>query len=147
MSAPILNADDTPCPLCTGDGGSLILRTPRYRVIFADDPAYPCLVRVIWQNHVRELSDLLPAEQSELMQAVFTIERVMRNTLKPHKMNLASFGNMAPHVHWHLIPRWPDDAHFPQPTWAPKQREGVAHGAQQREALAQAICAALQPPG
>jgi diadenosine tetraphosphate (Ap4A) HIT family hydrolase len=42
--------------------------------------------------------------------------------LDPLKINLASFGNMTPHLHWHVIPRWADDAHFPQPVWGPRQR-------------------------
>jgi diadenosine tetraphosphate (Ap4A) HIT family hydrolase len=146
MSDTTQHAMNTACPLCSGDGGHLILRTPQFRVVYADDPAYPCFVRVIWNDHIRELSDLAPDEQGVLMRAVFSIERVMRDVLQPLKMNLASFGNVAPHVHWHLIPRWADDAHFPQPSWAPRQREGVAHGASQRDALAHAIRIALADP-
>jgi diadenosine tetraphosphate (Ap4A) HIT family hydrolase len=37
-------------------------------------------------------------------------------------MNLASLGNMTPHVHWHVIPRFRDDRHFPTPVWAVPQR-------------------------
>jgi diadenosine tetraphosphate (Ap4A) HIT family hydrolase len=38
-------------------------------------------------------------------------------------MNLASLGNQTPHLHWHLIPRFTDDSHFPQPVWGPRQRD------------------------
>ncbi|KPF67016.1 hypothetical protein IP84_14465 [beta proteobacterium AAP99] len=145
MNAHVTGGQPAICPLCAADGGSLILRTSRWRVVFADEPDYPCFVRVIWNTHVREMSDLPVDEQHLLMQAVFAVERAMRTVLAPHKINLASFGNMAPHVHWHVIPRWPDDAHFPQPTWAPRQREGVVHGADLRDPLALAIRAALAP--
>ncbi len=46
-------------------------------------------------------------------------------------LNLASFGNVVPHLHWHLIPRYLDDRHFPQPVWGPRQRE-VDGGAAER---------------
>ena len=36
-----------------------------------------------------------------------------RDACEPDKMNLASLGNMTPHVHWHVIPRFRDDRHFP----------------------------------
>jgi hypothetical protein len=35
----------------------------------------------------------------------------------PGKVNVASLGNMTPHLHWHVIPRFADDAHFPNPVW------------------------------
>jgi diadenosine tetraphosphate (Ap4A) HIT family hydrolase len=38
-------------------------------------------------------------------------------------MNLASLGNMTPHLHWHVIPRWRDDRHFPGPIWGSPQRD------------------------
>ena len=46
----------------------------------------------------------------------------VRETLQPDKINLASFGNMVPHLHWHVIPRWTDDSHFPGAIWATVQR-------------------------
>jgi diadenosine tetraphosphate (Ap4A) HIT family hydrolase len=46
--------------------------------------------------------------------------------LDPVKMNLASLGNLVPHVHWHVVPRYADDTHFPQPIWAAPQRAAPA---------------------
>jgi diadenosine tetraphosphate (Ap4A) HIT family hydrolase len=112
-------------------------------VVFAGEADYPCFVRVIWNDHVKEMSDLSAVHQTVLMQAVFAIEAQMRRVLNPDKINLASFGNVVPHLHWHIIPRWVDDAHWPQPTWGARQRDGVAHGAGQLHALAGAIRAAL----
>ena len=42
----------------------------------------------------------------------------MRQVLNPTKINLASLGNMTPHLHWHVIPRFADDVNFPNPVWA-----------------------------
>ena len=50
-------------------------------------------------------------------------ERELREALGPRKINLAALGNLVPHLHWHLIARWDWDAHWPQPVWAPAQRE------------------------
>ena len=36
---------------------------------------------------------------------------------KPDKVNIASFGNMVPHLHWHIIPRFEVDRHYPNPIW------------------------------
>jgi diadenosine tetraphosphate (Ap4A) HIT family hydrolase len=52
---------------------------------------------------------------------------MLRRLLQPTKVNLASLGNQVPHLHWHVIPRFADDAHFPDPVWAPRRRAGAAH--------------------
>ena len=128
------------CPLCGPPvDADIIASTTALRVVWANEPLYPCFVRVVWQSHAAEMSDLNAAEQAQLMQAVMAVERAMRAVLAPDKINLASFGNMVPHVHWHIIPRWTDDAHWPQPTWAAAQRGGMAHGESLKSALAQAI--------
>ena len=105
------------CELCRQDGGTVLWRSAACRVIRVNDPYYPGFCRVIYQDHVREMTDLPEAEQQALMRVVFAVERVVRDLFQPDKINLASFGNMVPHVHWHIIPRWTDDRHFPESVW------------------------------
>ena len=112
-----------------------------------DEPDYPGFVRVILGRHAREMGDLDPAERAALMDVVFAVEAAVRDTMQPHKMNLASLGNMTPHVHWHVIPRFRDDRHFPGPVWATPQREAVVPEDRRRRAagLAAAIASRLAP--
>jgi diadenosine tetraphosphate (Ap4A) HIT family hydrolase len=51
------------------------------------------------------------------MSIVLAVEQALRRVLNPDKVNLASLGNMTPHLHWHVIPRFRDDRHFPNPVW------------------------------
>jgi len=113
-----------------------------HRVILADEPRHPGFCRVVWTAHVREMSDLPPADAARLMATVLTVERVLREQLAPDKINLASLGNVVPHLHWHVIPRWCDDSHFPDPVWAAPRREPPAR-ALDRAALLAALHAAL----
>ena len=46
--------------------------------------------------------------------------------MQPHKINLASLGNVVPHLHWHVIPRYSDDLHFPNPIWGQVERRANA---------------------
>lgn len=138
-AAPALN-----CPLCDGDGGLLVLRTPRYRVVRVqgDDAAlHPAFYRLIWNEHVAEFSDLSAADRVACMEGVALIERVLREQLAPTKINLASLGNMVPHLHWHVIARFEGDAHFPAPIWAAARREALALP-RALEAVDQAVVAA-----
>lgn len=131
------------CELCTADGGQLVLRSDELRIVFVDEPEYPGFVRVIWNAHVREMTDLAPPQIARLMGAVFAVEDALRAVLKPLKVNLASLGNVTPHLHWHVIPRFADDAHFPGPVWAARRRDveptALAARRAQLPALAQEI--------
>ncbi len=111
------------CELCAQDGGILIVHTDKLRVIRAADADHPAFYRVIWQTHVAEWTDLAPADRSHIMQAVAKVETVLRAALQPTKVNLASLGNVVPHLHWHVIARFDWDARWPAPVWAPAQRE------------------------
>ncbi len=112
------------CELCaTPPGGAVLWEDARCRVIRVEEPGYPGFCRVIWKAHVREMTDLAHADRLHCMNVVFAVERAMRDALSPVKINLASLGNMVAHVHWHVIPRFADDPHFPQPIWGIRQRE------------------------
>ncbi len=129
-------AVDANCPLCAGDGGQVLVRRDEWRIVLADDADYPALTRVIWRAHVPELSDLGDAQRIELMRVVLEVERVQREVLAPDKINLASFGNVVPHLHWHVIARWRDDAHFPEPVWGRRSSGRAAAVAARRAAVA-----------
>ena len=111
------------------------------RVVKVDEPDYPGFCRVILKRHAREMTDLDEAERAGLMAVVYAVEAAIRDTMKPDKMNLASLGNMTPHVHWHVIPRYADDRHFPGPVWAVPKREAAI--SEERTRRAGAIAAAL----
>ena len=105
------------CELCRPAGGEVLWTSSRCRVIAVEDPAYPGYCRVIWNSHRVELSDLSPSDQAYLMRVVAAVEGVLRHLYQPDKINLAAFGNVVPHLHWHIIPRWRADKHFPNPVW------------------------------
>ncbi len=107
----------------------MIWRDNACRVVLVRDPDYTVFCRVIWNSHVREMTDLPAAQRAHCMRVVFAVERALREVLSPHKINLASFGNMAPHLHWHVIPRELKDAHFPNPVWGLRQRHRGASAA------------------
>jgi diadenosine tetraphosphate (Ap4A) HIT family hydrolase len=111
------------CELCATAGGTILWESPTCRVVRVVDPQYPGFCRVIWTAHVREMTDLEPGERQFMMNLVFAVEKVVRALFAPDKVNLASLGNLTPHLHWHVIPRWRDDRHFPEPIWGHAQRD------------------------
>jgi len=131
------------CELCDSAGGEPLWQDELCRVVLVDDRDYPGFCRVILNRHVREMTDLDAETRQRLMQVVFAAERALRELLQPAKINLASLGNMTPHLHWHVIPRFADDRHFPGSVWSEARRPGVARPLD-REALRRSLRDQLQ---
>ena len=114
------------CSLCETDGGLLIFKNEQLRVIQAVEAGFPAFYRVVWNAHIPEFSSLSLDERDTCMSAVVTVEQLLREQLKPTKVNLAALGNAVPHLHWHVIARFDWDSHFPASVWAAPQRESDA---------------------
>ena len=115
----------TVCELCDQVGGTLLWQDASCRVVLVEDADYPGFCRVIWKKHVKEMTDLSADDRAHLMATVFAVEAAIREAMRPDKINLASLGNLTPHLHWHVIPRHAHDKHFPQPVWGAAQRKGA----------------------
>jgi len=116
------------CPLCDTPGGTVLWQDDFCRIVLADEPDHPGFLRVILNVHVKEMTDLPAADQQALLRVVMAAEAALREVMTPDKINLASLGNVVPHLHWHVIPRFADDPHFPNPVWGERKRS-AAHAA------------------
>jgi diadenosine tetraphosphate (Ap4A) HIT family hydrolase len=110
------------CPLCEAPGGRLVFQAPRWRLVHAQEPGFPGFYRVVWEQHVREFSQLVPADRQSCMDVVAAVEEALLRHLQPTKVNIAALGNAVPHLHWHVIARFDWDSHFPGAVWAGVQR-------------------------
>ena len=143
MSHP---SEPSACELCTQPGGTLLWEDPSCRIVLIAGPegeAFPGFCRVIWHRHIAEMSDLAPADQRHLLHCVLAAEVAVRSVMQPDKINVASLGNVTPHLHWHVIPRWHDDSHFPSPVWATARRPMPARRPPDIATLRTALTAAL----
>jgi diadenosine tetraphosphate (Ap4A) HIT family hydrolase len=130
------------CELCELKSQTLY-RNDKLSIILVDDPNYPGFCRVIWNDHVKEMSDLAPSDRLRLNDAVWHVETAVREVMEPAKINVASLGNVVPHLHWHVIPRYANDAHFPNPIWAPAVRAVAEPVLAERRALLPRLQAAI----
>lgn len=119
------------CVLCHPKNENVIWKNKELRVIQVDAPQFPGYFRVIWNEHIAEMSDLTDVERQLLEKVLLTVEKAVRAKMQPDKINWAQFGNMVPHLHWHIIARYRDDSHFPESIWGLKQREMAKERVQQ----------------
>lgn len=119
------------CVLCHPQKENVVWKNKELRVIQVDDPLFPGYFRVIWNKHIAEMSDLTDDERQLLEKVLLTVEKVVREQMQPDKINWAQFGNIVPHLHWHIIARYRDDSHFPESIWGLKQRKVAEEKVQQ----------------
>lgn len=115
------------CELCTSPGGELIWQDSLCRVVRVENEDYPGFCRVILNRHEKEMTDLPEQERMALMTVVLAVEKAVREVLRADKINLASLGNKTPHIHWHVIPRFNADRHFPNAIWGETTHETPPH--------------------
>jgi len=106
----------------------------QHLIIYADKEIYiekeeaeiPWL-KIFTKEPYKELSDIPLSIREKLFKTYFIVETEMIHYYKPKKINMASFANMLPRVHLHVMARFEDDSYFPNPMWGEKLREANLH--------------------
>ena len=81
-------------------------------------------LKIFTKEPYKELGDMPSPLRLELWQIYDIVEAEMRDYYHPDKINMASFANMLPRVHLHVMARFKEDSYFPNPMWGEKVREG-----------------------
>ena len=80
-------------------------------------------LKIFTQHPYKEMSEVPELIKFEIYHLLDIIEKEMLSYYNPKKINIASFGNYMPHVHWHIMARFEKDSFFPEPMWGTKQRD------------------------
>ena len=118
-------AENQNCALCLPSPHIVLWQDDFCRVVLLQDTDYPAYCRVELLDHIKEMSDLPPLLRARTMKVVFAVETALREVVQPDKINLASLGNKTPHMHWHVIPRFENDKHFPNSHWGAAREDGL----------------------
>ena len=86
-----------------------------------EDSEIPWL-KVFTKEPYKELGDMPKELRQELWETYDLIEYEMKRFYNPTKINMASFANILPRVHLHIMARFKNDSYFPEPMWGEKQR-------------------------
>ena len=65
---------------------------------------------VFRRRHVASLTDLAPDELADYWLDIQDVGRAIERVFKPCHVNYQLLGNMVPHLHVHVVPRYLDDA-------------------------------------
>jgi len=114
------------CPICRrwdDDSDLRIIQLKQSFVTLNRDQFFPGYVLLFTKKHVTELFHLTPRDRAELMDEVSRVAEALYTVFRPDKINYELLGNMAPHMHWHLAPRFASEPLWPRPIWAEPHSE------------------------
>src|SRR5687767_15129359 len=90
---------------------------PLSRVLIIKDPNYPWIILVPRQPGLKEILDLDPAQQAQLMGEITRAGSALKEITACDKLNIAALGNVVPQLHVHIIARSRSDPAWPHPVW------------------------------
>jgi diadenosine tetraphosphate (Ap4A) HIT family hydrolase len=115
---------DATCPLCariavatTVGSEDLVWKFPNSVAFLGPWQFYEGYCILISRVHATELSQLAVAQRSAFLEEMCTLARAIELAFQPHKLNYELLGNQVPHLHWHILPRYRNDAELLKPVW------------------------------
>lgn len=82
-----------------------------------NDKRYPWLILVPMRAEMVELIDLQQEDQQQLLTEINQVSHLLQSVFSPHKLNIATLGNMVRQLHIHIIARDQTDPAWPGPIW------------------------------
>jgi diadenosine tetraphosphate (Ap4A) HIT family hydrolase len=114
------------CPMCSrwdADSDLRIMEMPHSYVLLNRDQYFPGYTLLFTKNHVTELFHLHRDLRAALMDEVSLVAQALYTAYTPAKINYELLGNMVPHIHWHIVPRFSSEPLWPRPIWAESHEE------------------------
>ena len=113
--------NNTDCPMCRRWEEEKDLRIAELEhsyLILNRDQFFPGYTLLFTKNHVTELFHLDRDVRIGLMEEVSWVAQALFDVFTPAKINYELLGNMVPHIHWHIVPRFASESLWPRPIWA-----------------------------
>ena len=105
------------CPMCASVGrqetryGFLVARLEVSELSLSKNQYAPGYCVLIYREHATELHQLSPEKQAAFLRDLVRAGKAMARVFESDKMNYSLLGNLIPHLHWHIVPRyWGDPA-------------------------------------
>lgn len=109
------------CEMCrkwNDEPGLRIAELEQCYVLLNRDQFFPGYTFVVAKKHVTELFHLDREARQAVIEEVNLVAEALYKLFRADKINYELLGNMVPHMHWHLIPRYRDDTFWPKPVWS-----------------------------
>jgi len=136
-----------PCEICTrlssaglGQSPQLIHRFESSLLFLGDHQFFEGYCVLMLKDHVRELHEMPEVAYGAFMLELRQASQAIARAFKPWKLNHACLGNVVPHLHWHIVPRYESDPNHLQNPWYDMDHfKGHGPSSSQQQALIEKI--------
>ena len=90
--------------------GIKIAELPSSKVYLFKEQSHRGRVIVASRHHVSEMIDLPDADRRAFMDDVARVASVLHKLFNPKKVNYGAYGDTGCHLHFHLVPKYENDA-------------------------------------
>ncbi len=135
------------CQMCckwNDDADLRIAELEQSYVLLNRDQFFPGYCFVFTKSHVTELFNLDKVVRQGVMEEVNSVAEALFTIFRPDKINYELLGNMVPHMHWHIVPRFTSDPLWPRPIWSDSHEPFTLSAAKYAERIL-AIQKAMRP--
>jgi diadenosine tetraphosphate (Ap4A) HIT family hydrolase len=129
----------TGCPLCaprpeSNDHWDLVVALSVSSLYLAKNQTYRGQCQLVFDlRHVARLDQLTEDEYGAFAGDLFVAQDAVGRAVSPDHVNIESLGNVVPHLHWHIVPRYVGDARWGMPIWTTPLHDMLDHRLPDRE--------------
>ncbi len=114
----------SPCEICTriddiknGKHPGFIAELPTGYAVLGDSQFFRGYTLFLCKTPAPDLEDLPRELRFQFLREMALVSEAVSTVLQPQKMNVESLGNMVPHLHFHLFPRFESETEPTKPVW------------------------------
>ena len=75
-------------------------------------------ILVLDLRHATRPDQLTRNEWQSFCDDLYVAQHAIERVVHPDHMNVATLGNVVPHLHWHIVPRYEHDPRWGRPIWS-----------------------------
>lgn len=111
------------CPLCAPRPGSnehwdLVAALSVSSLYLSKNQTYRGHCQLVFDfRHATRLDQLSAEEWRAFSDDLFKAQAAVMRAVRPDHINIESLGNVVPHLHWHIVPRYSNDPRWGEPIW------------------------------
>ena len=113
-----------PCEICgnieralRGELPNFICETPNGIAILGEVQKFCGYGVLLCKHPVTELDQLPRTTKLAFLEEMSLLAQAVQTVTRCHKINYEALGNIVPHFHWHVFPRYETDEYSTQPVW------------------------------
>lgn len=124
LNCQVMAQHPSDCDICrrisqiqSGNHPAFLAEFPTGYAVLGDNQFFRGYTLFLCKHPAPDLENLPRDLRFQFLREMALVSEAVSKVVQPHKMNVESLGNMAPHLHFHLFPRYLSESEPTKPVW------------------------------